>query len=216
MRQQPEYNILKLEKVSRDIQSRVVKQQSRTYGKAVGYLMTCGRRGTGKISMCDEPERPIWKPSLLISRDGRVGVFGDHHTTRSRGRMQCYAPHSAQYNTILNTYYTQRGAKQQFTWNSSTTESKVMRTPRTLPEARSHGQGHDNNLHDCTTTVSLWQSLEMYRGSMSSELPISHCLGAASEGGFRDIQVIYMYRHPDRPLDRIFNEQARTVVWVAS
>ena len=49
--------------------------------------------------------------------------------------------------------------------------------------ARSQKQGHDNKLHDCTTTMNPLQNLEMYKGSMSSELPINHCLGAASEGG---------------------------------
>ena len=71
---------------------------------------------------------------------------------------------------------------------------------------------HDNS-ELCHESSQLDQILfsKMYRGSMSVRPNFSRCLGAASEGGFRDIQGSYTYRHEDR-----FNEHARAVVWMAS
>ena len=53
--------------------------------------------------------------------------------------------------------------------------------------------GHDYHPHIWTTTVShyMFHVTDLVQGRISDELHFSHCLGAASEGGFRDIQVMH-------------------------
>ena len=65
---------------------------------------------------------------------------------------------------------------------------ETLRNPLIHGRSNSYERGHNNTTHHSTTTVRPLQSHTLYRGSMSIGLLFSHCLGAASEGGFRDIQ----------------------------
>ena len=209
VRGQPEYNVLTLEKASRDIQSRLIKQQCGSCRGSRGYLLACvGQRdkwpSMDNTTKCTTLEFEFVKTLPRATDDsnhhehrekrclngGIAESAGDNHTITHGGRSQCHDVQVAQHNNISYTHHVGREKRYQRTHNSPPTEVKLMRTPRIVSEAKCHEQGHDTSVHDWTTTVSFLKSLQVYRGSMSSELPISHYLGAASEGGFRDIQVI--------------------------
>ena len=85
IRRQPEYNVLTLEKASRDIQSRVIKQQCGSCRGSGGYLMTCIRRRDEWSSMCNTIECTTSGPALLKS-PSRATVDSSCHEQRGKER----------------------------------------------------------------------------------------------------------------------------------
>ena len=120
---------------------------------------------------------------------GRINADNELHCKGTTQHYQCYNDtHSTQFNTTASRDHE---VARRCMYNLQTVAHNLMRAPRTIPEAKGREQGHDYTTQHWMTTVSPLQSLKMYRGSVSSELPISHCLGTAFEGGGgRGIQVI--------------------------
>ena len=225
MKQQPEHNVMLLGKTSRDIHSQVIKRQSKLHEGQRGHLMTYTRHTDCTTSGCNAREQSPATQHYQYNDHGMNYFNNNHTTesrdkssccnvlTNCPGKMSTtncpcrrleigdmqttvsYNIQTIRHDTMWNTHYSHHVTSCRCIRNQHTLENSLKRTPREVPETRRHEQGHGVEPHSWTTTVSLLQRLEMYRGSMSSEIPISHCLGAASEGG--GSETYRLYTHAD-------------------
>ena len=160
----------------------------------------------------EEEFKNLWNKDLERKQLGsRYGGTGNYRKSKRGAILNCITYHNAtqQYNWI---------------WYQGklmhTTSSHVEHTMRCSALGGNTTTGSGSHPHICTTIVSYYpmndnsESLAnwiVYRGLLSNGPNFSRCLGAASEGGFRDIWVMYTYSRCN-----VLTEQAHTDVWVAS
>ena len=167
---QPENHQLHLEKVSSDMQSRIIKKQVQGRERINRYLLAqTTRRHHGQAKLHNQ---------LQLGWD-------QQHDQYYRGENPIAMKKPNRMRVMHKSLHDSQSALREpygyFVNNPS------------LAHPNEAATGSGRRPLNWTTTVSPLVESGNVQGSLSNGLPISNCLGAASEGGFRDIQgIVYI------------------------